>query len=82
MHANASLGKMTQYVPLEGEARTAAHWQWIKGLTEQERLDVTVPVLESAERYDILVVGADRAKTLVMPSGPSAETVGVDQYRP
>ena len=82
MHANASLGKMTQYVPLEGEARPAAHWQWIKGLTEQERLDVTVPVLESAERYDILVVGADRAKTLVMPSGPSAETVGVDQYRP
>ena len=32
--------------------------------------------------YDILVVGADRAKTLVMPSGPSSQTVGVDQYRP
>ena len=82
MHANASLGKMTQYVPLEGEARVAAHWKWMKDLTEKERLEVTVPVLESAERYDILVVGADRAKTLVMPSGPSPVTVGVDQYRP
>ena len=82
MHANASLGKMTQYVPLEGEARVAAHWKWMKDLTEQERLDITMPVLESAERYDILVVGADRAKTLVMPSGPSAVTVGVDQFRP
>ena len=82
MHANASLGKMTQYVPLEGEARVSAHWKWIKGLTEKERLEITVPVLESADRYDILVVGADRAKTLVMPSGPSSITVGIDEYRP
>ncbi|MXY44074.1 MAG: hypothetical protein F4Y50_08500 [Dehalococcoidia bacterium] len=82
MHANDSLGKMTQYVPLEGEARLAAHWRWMKDLTEQERLDITMPVLENADRYDILVVGADRAKTLVMPSGPSAVTVGVDQFRP
>ena len=51
-------------------------------LTEKERLEVTVPVLESAERYDILVVGADRAKNLVIPSGPSPVTVGVDEYRP
>jgi hypothetical protein len=43
---------------------------------------MTVPVLESADRYDILVVGADRAKTMVMPSGPSSVTVGVDEYRP
>ena len=83
MHANASLGKMTQYMPLvEKEIRVAAHWRWIKSLSEQELLDVTVPVLESADRWDILVVGADRAKTLVMPSGPSAATVGVDQFRP
>ena len=41
-----------------------------------------MPVLESAERYEILVVGADCAKTLVMPSGPSAVTVGIDQFRP
>jgi hypothetical protein len=82
IHANASLGKMTQYTPLEGEARVAAHWRWLEGLSEKERLDITVPVLESADRYDILVVGADRAKTMVMPSGPSSVTVGVDEYRP
>ena len=81
MHANTSLGKMTQYVPLEGEARIAAHRKWMNDLTEKERLEVTVPVLESAERYGILVVGADRAKNLVIPSGPCPVTVGVDEYR-
>jgi hypothetical protein len=81
MHANASLGKMIQYMPLEGEERVAANWKWLEGLTEQERLDTTVPVLESADRYYIVVVGADRAKTLVMPTGPSPATIGVDQYR-
>lgn len=81
LHANASLGKMIQYMPLEGEARVAANWKWLETLREQERLDMTVPVLESAERYDIVVIGADRAKTLVMPSGPSSVTVGIDAYR-
>ena len=81
MHANASLGKMTQYTPLKGEARVAAHWRWMEDLSEKELLDITVPVLESADRYDILVVGADRAKTLIMPGGSSV-IVGVDEYRP
>jgi hypothetical protein len=72
---------MIQYMPLEGEARVAANWKWLETLSEQERLDITVPVLESAERYDIVVIGADRAKTLVMPSGPSSVTVGIDAYR-
>ena len=81
MHANGSLGKMIQYMPLEGEERVAANWKWLEGLTERERLDVTVPVLESADRYYIVVVGADRAKTLVMPTGPSPATIGIDQYR-
>ena len=80
-HANASLGKMIQYMPLEGEARVAANWKWLENHTEEERLNMTVPVLESADRYYIVVVGADRAKTLVMPTGPSPATVGVDQYR-
>jgi hypothetical protein len=81
MHANASLGKMTQYMPL-GDVRIAAHWKWVESLTEKERLEIIVPVLEGPDRYDILVVGADRAKTLIMPTGPSSVTVGVDQYRP
>ncbi|MDP7161842.1 MAG: hypothetical protein QF756_11405, partial [Dehalococcoidia bacterium] len=79
-HANGSLGKMIQYMPLEGEARVAANWKWLERLTEEQRLDTTVPVLESAQRWYILVIGADRAKTLVMPSGPSPATVGIDQY--
>ena len=52
----------------------------MQGLTEEQRLNITVPVLESADRFYIVVVGADRAKTLVMPSGPSPATVGIDQY--
>ena len=81
-HANTSLGKMIQYMPLKGEARVAANWKWLENLTEEQRLNVTIPVLESADRYYILVVGADRAKTLMMPSGPSPATVGIDQFRP
>ena len=68
-------------MPLKGEARVAANWKWLEGLTEEQRLNTTVPVLESADRYYIVVVGADRAKTLVMPSGPSPATVGIDQYK-
>ena len=43
---------------------------------------MTMPVLESPERFDVVVVGADRAKTLVMPTGPSSVTVGIDAFRP
>ena len=78
-HANGSLGKMTQYMPLE-DARVAPQWKWLRDRSEQERIDIEVPVLESPERYDIMVVGADRAKTLVMPTGPSPVTVGIDEY--
>ncbi len=81
MHANASLGKMIQYMPLN-DARIAAHWRWLADITEQERLEKTVPVLEGPDSYDILVVGADRAKTLIMPTGSRSVTEGVDQYRP
>ena len=79
-NANHSLGKMIQFMPLEGEARVAANWKWLESHTEQERLNMTVPLLESADRFYVLVIGADRAKTLVMPSGPSPATVGIDQY--
>ena len=81
-HANTSLGKMIQYMPLQGEARVAANWKWMENLTEEQRLNINIPVLESADRYYILVVGADRAKTLMMPSGPSPATVGIDQFQP
>ena len=73
---------MIQYMPLAGEARVAANWKWLENLTEEQRLNVTVPVLDNADRYYIVVVGADRAKSLVHPSGPSPATVGVDQFRP
>ena len=53
----------------------------MQGLTEEQRLKTHVPVLESADRFYIVVVGANMAKTLVMPGGPSPTTVGIDQYR-
>ena len=80
-HANQSLGKMIHYMPID-DARVGRQWQWLKDKTEQERLNITVPVLESVERWYIVVVGADRAKTLVMPTGEGAATVGIDQFRP
>ena len=69
-------------MPLKGEARVAEQWKWLEKLTEEQRLEITVPLLESADRCFIVVVGADRAKTAVFPSGPSPVTVGIDQYRP
>ena len=80
-HANGSLGKMIQYMPLEGEARVSERWKWLEYLTEEQRLEITVPLLENPDRLAIVVVGADRAKTAVMPTGPSPVTVGIDQYR-
>ena len=74
-HANQSLGKMIQYMPID-DARVGQQWQWLKGLTERERLEITVPLLESVDRWYIVVVGADRAKTLVMPTGEGVSTVG------
>lgn len=80
-HAFGSLGKFIQFMPVE-DARVEEEWQWIRGKTEQELLDTNIPLLADPDKIDIVVVGADRAKTLVFPTGPSAETVGIDQYLP
>ncbi|MYA60827.1 MAG: hypothetical protein F4X40_09820 [Chloroflexi bacterium] len=80
-HAKNSLGKMIQYTPIKGEARIAAAWRWLENLTEQEILDIEVSVLDSPEDWNIVVVGADRAKTAVMPTTDNIATVGIDQYR-
>jgi hypothetical protein len=80
-HANFSLGKAIQYMPLKGEARVAEKWKFLENLTEEQRNQIEVPVLQSPEHCYIVVVGADRAKTAVFPSGPAPVTVGIDQYR-
>ncbi|NQW16850.1 MAG: hypothetical protein HQ478_05120 [Chloroflexi bacterium] len=81
-HAVGSLGKMIRYMPLEGEARVSEHWEWLRSLTEEQLLDVQIAVMDSPDDCSIVVLGADRAKTAVFPSGPSPVTVGVDEYRP
>lgn len=82
IHFNArhSLGKMIQYMPLKGEARVGRQWRWLEDLTEKERLDIEVSLLDSADDWFIVVVGADRAKTAVMPISDGTATVGIDQY--
>jgi hypothetical protein len=80
-HANTSLGKQIQYMPID-DARVGKQWQWLKDRSEQERIDIEVPLLEDVDRWFIVVVGADRAKTMVMPTGEGASTVGIDQYMP
>ena len=81
-HAEGSLGKMIRYMPLEGEARVADKWRFLEGLTEQQREQITVPILAGPDSCYIVVVGADRAKTAVFPSGPAPVTIGIDQYMP
>jgi|TARA_B100000959_G_scaffold9718_3_gene9791 hypothetical protein len=80
-HAYGSLGKFIQFMPVE-DARVEEEWQWIRDKTEQELLETNIPLLADPDKIDIVVLGADRAKTLVFPTGPSAETVGIDQYLP
>ena len=80
-HARASLGKMIEYMPLEGEARVTEHWKWLQNLTPQQRLEISISVMDSPDDCHIVVVGADRAKTAVFPSGPTPVTEGIDQYR-
>ena len=82
LNANHSLGKMIQYTPLKGEARISPMWRWLEDLTEKERLEIEVPVVDNPENWHIVVVGADRAKTCVMPTGDGVSTIGIDQYRP
>ncbi len=80
-HARGSFGQMIEYMPLEGEARVSEHWKWLEQLTPKQRLEIQINVMDSPEDCSIIVVGADRAKTAVFPSGPSPVTEGVDQYR-
>ncbi len=81
-HARGSVGKLMHYMPLEGEARVHDHWKWLENLTEEQLLEITVPIMNTPEDCYILVVGADRAKTSVFPSGPAPVTEGIDQYMP
>jgi hypothetical protein len=79
-YARGSVGKLMQYMPLEGEARVHDHWKWLENLTEEQLLEITVPIMNTPDDCYILVVGADRAKTSVFPSGPAPVTEGIDQY--
>jgi hypothetical protein len=80
-HARGSIGKMIEYMPLKGEARVSEHWKWLERLTPEQRLELTINVMDSADDCYIVVVGADRAKTAVFPTGPAPVTEGIDQYR-
>ena len=70
---------MIQYMHLS-DARVHEEWYWLRDKTEEERLAIQVPIMSSADDLDIVVVGADRAKTAVFPTAPKPATVGIDQY--
>ncbi|MEX0761232.1 MAG: hypothetical protein WD333_02150 [Dehalococcoidia bacterium] len=81
-HARGSFGKMIEYMPLEGEARVSDQWKWLENLTYEQRQEITINVMDSPDDCHVVVVGADRAKTAVFPTGPSPVTEVIDQYRP
>ncbi|MBI2988138.1 MAG: hypothetical protein HYY45_15340 [Deltaproteobacteria bacterium] len=86
-HARKSMLQMLAYVPLrttEGDLRwLPRHWRWLRDLSDKELDEIIEPVLDRADRYDLLCVGADRAKFQIMPSGPfSPSSENIDQYRP
>ena len=86
-HARKSMLQMLAYVPLrttEGDLRwLPRHWHWLRDLSDKELDEIIEPVLNRADRYDLLCVGADRAKFQIMPSGPfNPSSENIDQYRP
>ena len=62
------------------DARVVEDWYWLRDKTEEERLEISTPLFSGGDNIDIVVVGADRAKTLIFPSDPSVVTIGIDQY--
>jgi len=81
-NAVGSLGRMIEYMPLKGEARVTEEWKWLEKLSKKQLLEININVMDSPDDVYIVVVGADRAKTAVFPSGPAPVTEGIDQYMP
>jgi len=89
IHENAvgSFGHMIEYMPFEQdggvrESRVSDEWRWLEQLTHQQRQEITMNIMDSAENCHIVVVGADRAKTACFPSSDGPHTEGIDQYLP
>src|SRR5262249_9597563 len=80
-HASYSLRRMAHSHPFKAN-KMRPQWRWLMELTEKELDETWLPVRKSANRYQLICVGADRAKLLIIPSKtirPSSE--GIDQYR-
>jgi hypothetical protein len=85
-HARKSLLHTLAYVPMrstKGDLRwLPRQWHWLRDLSDKELDQIVEPVVERADRYDLLCVGADRAKFQIMPAGPfTPSSENIDQYR-
>jgi len=84
-HARTSLLHSLAFMPLRGKGDLRwlpRQWHWLRDLSDKELDAIVEPVVERADRYDLLCVGADRAKFQIMPGGPfSPSSENIDQYR-
>jgi hypothetical protein len=85
-HARKSLLHTLAYVPMrstKGDLRwLPRQWHWLRDLSDKELDQIVEPVVERADRYDLLCIGADRAKFQIMPAGPfTPSSENIDQYR-
>jgi hypothetical protein len=85
-HARKSLLHTLAYVPMRGTKGDLRwlprQWHWLRDLSDKELDQIVEPVVEHADRYDLLCVGADRAKFQIMPAGPfTPSSANIDQYR-
>jgi hypothetical protein len=85
-HARKSLLHTLAYVPMRGTKGDLRwlprQWHWLRDLSDKELDQIIEPVVERADRYDLLCVGADRAKFQIMPAGPfTPSSENIDQYR-
>ena len=85
-HARKSLLHTLAFMPMretKGDLRwLPRQWHWLRDLSDQQLEQIVEPVVERPDRYDLLCVGADRAKFQIMPAGPFTPTSeNIDQYR-
>jgi hypothetical protein len=85
-HARKSLLHTLAFMPMresKGDLRwLPRQWHWLRDLTDQQLEQIVEPVVERPDRYDLLCVGADRAKFQIMPAGPfTPSSENIDQYR-
>jgi hypothetical protein len=77
-HGQEPISRLIEPVrKLHADGKVKPEWEWLFDLPATEARNRTLPVIESADNYSVVVVGSVRAKDLLMPTrvAPTTEKV-------